>query len=145
MKILEAPAILNDSRILIFNKKNKLVLDELIEADFPSPLLPMPVQISVTTDENEFLSGRNGIVWATFNVRQADVIRNALLAQSIFSELKNMSVQNLVIFFIQVKLSDIVAAQNFIWKSESGLRLKPDWSYPKDAANKSFELWLIGH
>ena len=40
---------------------------------------------------------------------------------------------------------DINPVIEFIWKSESGLRLKPDWVYPAGEINKSFELWLSGH
>ena len=40
--------------------------------------------------------------------------------------------------------SDISEAINFVWKSDTGLRLKPDWSYPEGELNKSFEQWLSG-
>ena len=41
--------------------------------------------------------------------------------------------------------SDIIDAIDFIWRSKTGLRLKPDWTYSEDEKNKSFEQWLSGH
>ena len=40
--------------------------------------------------------------------------------------------------------SDIADSIDFIWRNNTGLRLKPDWVYTKDETNKSFEQWLSG-
>jgi hypothetical protein len=101
------------------------------------------IELTITFDESDFLSGKNGIVWATYNSRQAEIIQSSLLVQHLRSEVKNIGFGNEGMFLINITNgSDVNEAIDFIWRSESGLRLKPDWTYPDKEINKSFELWL---
>jgi hypothetical protein len=103
------------------------------------------IELTITFDESDFLSGKNGIVWATYNLRQVEVIHSALLAQHLSSQVKNIGFGNEDMFLINITSdSDVNDAIDFIWRSDSGLRLKPDWTYPDNEANKSFEVWLNG-
>ena len=111
------------------------------------PELPpgTPLEIDIFLDEHTLLSGEYGIVWATYDLRQGEVIFNALLAQNIASVLGKIELDegNLLLIIIDNK-KDIGEAMDFIWRKEDGLRLKPDWSYPNGKPNKSFEDWLNG-
>jgi hypothetical protein len=103
------------------------------------------LEISFAFDEEEFLSGKNGIVWATSDLRQAEIIQNALLAMQINSEITNQTFEKNVMFFLKIiNEADNDDAIDFIWRSISGLRLKPDWTYHNGETNKSFEQWLSG-
>lgn len=103
------------------------------------------VEVSVFYDEEDFLSGKNGIVWATYDLRQAEILHRALLAQDINTEIKKTDLDNSELFLIQItSRSDENDAIDFIWKSESGMNLKPDWTYSDSEKNKSFEQWLSG-
>lgn len=104
------------------------------------------IELTVTYDEEDFLSGKNGIVWATYDIRQAEILHRALLAQDINTEIKKTDLEKRKLFLINItSLRDKDDAIDFIWKSESGLSLKPDWVYSEGETNKSFELWLSGH
>ncbi len=93
-----------------------------------------------------FLQEKTELFWGTYDLRQAEIIQNTLLAQHINCELKKIALQDLDMFLISITNErEIEVAIEFIWKSNSGLRLKPDWSYHEDEPNKSFELWLSGH
>jgi hypothetical protein len=112
------------------------------------PNLPVGTSIEflISFDEYEFLSGKDGIVWATYDSRQAEVVQNTLLAQNINCEIKRIQMDNRNMFLIKItNRRDTEMAIEFIWKGNNGLRLKPDWSYPQGETNKSFELWLSGH
>lgn len=114
----------------------------------PPPEIPFGsrVDISISFHENDFLTGKSGVVWATYDLRQAEVIQGALLAQQINSEIKKTSLGIKSIFILIIKTeSDIDDAIDFIWKNNNGLRLKPDWNYQEGEINKSFEQWLSGH
>lgn len=96
--------------------------------------------------EKDFLSGKEGIVWATYKQEQSEIISNALLAQNIYSEIGTGKFNNRKVFLIIVpKQSDAENAIDFIWKDGSGLCLKPDWYYPSGEKNESFERWLNGN
>lgn len=104
------------------------------------------IDLFISLDENNFLTGKDGIVWATYDLRQAEIIQNALLAQHINNEVKKIGLQDQDMFLISItNEKDIKFAIDFIWKTDSGLRLKPDWSYPDGETNISFEQWLSGH
>lgn len=137
-----------------FNIDGKIVLDhsrainwkELSETNFPQLPIGSRIELTISFDENDFLSGRDGIVWATYDLRQAEIIQNTLIAQHINCEVKMIVIQAQDLFLVIItneKELNVVA--DFIWRGESGLRLKPDWSYPPGTANKSFEQWLNGH
>ena len=104
------------------------------------------VELSVSFDENEFISGKNGIVWATYDLRQAEVIKEALLSLKVNAVIQNRPSTIQTVYLLKVTdENDIRESIDFIWKSKSGLRLQPDWNYPKGGKNKSFEQWLSGY
>ena len=109
--------------------------------------LPGEISLSVeiSFDENILLTGLDGIVWATFDPRQAEVIFNALLAQHIGSAIRKMEFDDNSLLLLKISNdSDTGEAMDFIWRKEGGLRLKPDWTYPAGEPNKSFEKWMNG-
>ena len=114
-------------------------------SDRAIPELPEGTQldIEISFKENLLLSGKDGIVWATFDFRQAEIITNALLPQSISSVIGKIEMKegNLMLIRI-VNDQDIEEAMDFIWRKDSGLRLKADWTYAKGEPNMSFEKWL---
>lgn len=104
------------------------------------------IELLISFDENNFLSGTDGVVWATYDLRQAEIIQSTLLVQHINSEIKKFSIENVKLFLIIITdQMETKVASDFIWKSDYGLRLKPDWNYPDGEINKSFEQWLSGH
>ena len=118
-------------------------LKELSEEKPPELPFGSNVELFISFDENDFLSGKDGIVWATYDLRQAEIIQNTLLAQNIYSEIKRNHFGHEIMFFLQIaNESDIEDSIDFIWKEGTGLKLKPDWLYPKGENNKSFERWL---
>lgn len=103
------------------------------------------IELSLAFNENDLLLGKEGIVWATYDLRQAEIIRSTLIAQQINSEILRLEFASQIFFLLRITQNkDINTASDFIWKSSGGLRLKPDWNYPKGEKNKSFEFWLNG-
>ena len=131
---------------IILDTKKIFEWNELT-AELPPDLpLDSSLELTISFDENDFLTGKNGIVWATYDLRQAEIIQNSLLAQHINSEIKSINLLENIFFTLNIPDStEIDDAINFIWKGNSGLRLKPDWSYPSGETNKSFEQWLNEH
>jgi hypothetical protein len=116
-------------------------------SDLKLPELPngIKIELNISFEEDDFLFGMNGIVWATYDLRQAEIIQNAMLAQHINSEIKKIDLVEKQILLISItNATDVYDAIDFIWKSNSGLRLKPDWNYTEDERNESFEQWLSG-
>ena len=110
-------------------------------------IVEMPVEIclelSVTIGLNSLISGIDGIVWASKNVCQADIIVNSLKIQNIESEIIQTQINKVLISIIKVnREEDVKIAIDFIQNDKSGLRLKPDWYYPEGERNQSFEQWL---
>jgi len=137
----------------IFNPDGEIVLHPGISVSWKSlsdktlPELPegTPLDIEISFKEHILVSGKGGIVWATFDFRQAEVIYNALLAQSISSVIGNIGLDEGNLLLIKIDNDkDIGEAMDFIWRKKGGLRLKPDWTYPDGEPNKSFEKWLNG-
>jgi hypothetical protein len=136
-----------------FNQEGDIILHPDFSIPWKSlsnkraPELPQGtlINIDISFDENTLLSGEYGIVWATWDQRQAEVIFNALLAQNIASSIGNIVLDDSTLLLIKVNnKEDTGEAIDFIWRKESGLRLKPDWSYPVGEPNRSFEKWLNG-
>lgn len=99
----------------------------------------------VVIDGRDFHSGEDGIVWATYELRQSEIIQSTLLVHDIHSVLNRYPYNERELILIQVtNPKDVNKAIDFIWRSESGLRLKSDWSYPAGHVNKSVEYWLGG-
>ncbi len=104
------------------------------------------VEVAVSYNEDDFLTGKNGIVWATYDIRQAEILHRALLAQNINTEIIKTNLEKKEMFLIKItSTTDRNDAMDFIWKSESGLNLKPDWTYSQGETNKSFDQWLDGY
>ena len=117
-------------------------LDENISPEIP---LGSSVELTISYDEQQFISGRDGVVWATYDKRQVDIIQNAMLAVNISSEVKKIELPGNDLLIIKIiNETDVSNAMDFIWRSSTGLRLKPDWIYPEGETNKSFEQWLSG-
>jgi len=140
-------------KIGIFNSDGAIILHPNISISWKllsnknSPELPpgTPVNIDISLDETTLLSGKYGIVWATFSQHQAEVLSNALLAQNITSIIGKVELEEHTLLLIKISnQSEIIEAMDFIWRKESGLRLKPDWSYAEGVSNKSFERWVNG-
>jgi hypothetical protein len=145
MILKEIKASVDDSGNMARNGKGSPGWDEIMN----SITYPLPggtsLFITVSFDENELLKGYHGIVWATRHLLQAEVICNALAAQQISAETLSMEVDGGSLILIRVANSKHVEeVLNYIWKSDSGLRLKPDWDYPAGEPNKSFNQWLDG-
>jgi len=110
---------------------------ELPDVPFGSEL-----RIIIKYNKPEYLSGLNGIVWATHFIDQAETIQGALHAQKIIAEVIKEKTGLKDLFLLKVaNSSHIEQACNFIWKGKEGLQLKPDWHYPQ-GRNMSFEKWL---
>jgi hypothetical protein len=104
------------------------------------------VELVISFDENDFLTGKDGIIWASYDSRQIDIIKNSLFAQNIITNVQMINLGNRKMCLLKVNdQKDVDEAINFVWKSNNGLRLKPDWSYSDGETNKSFEQWLSGH
>ena len=100
----------------------------------------------LSLDTRGYPTGKDGAVWATFDLRQAEIIRNALLAQRIACELRDVKPDGNTLYLLRVAdEKESEEAMDFIWKDKGGLRLTPDWSYSDGEVNKSFEMWLSGH
>lgn len=146
MVILEVNGIYRNGIIALSGTNGKVKWGDLSLAEHPELPDDCKIELIISLDKNDFLSGKNGIVWATFDIRQAEVIHNSLIAQNINTEVEKTYPGKNEIFLIKVtNQSDVNDAMDFIWKSESGLHLKPDWTYSENETNKSFELWLSEH
>jgi hypothetical protein len=101
------------------------------------------VSVEIHVEERDYLNGTEGIVWATYNLRQAEIIRDTLLTQNIACELGEEKVKDHRLYLLSIPdANDVRAAIDFIWRENSGLRLKPDWEYPAGAENESFNKWI---
>ena len=146
MKFLKIKGKISDFGKIKLETMKTIDLNELSLNRLPNFPIGSSVEITISFNENEFISGKDGVVWATYNSRQAEIIRNALLALQINSEIHEIQSSNDNIHLIKVTSEkEINDAVDFIWRGSSGLRLKPDWSYSEGETNKSFELWLSGH
>lgn len=145
MEILRTKGIYQTEGKILLNSLKTIQWKDISDTNFPKLPAGSTFELLITLDENIFLSGVNGIVWATYDPRQAEVIHNTLLVQNIESELVKIEAGNEILIAIKIMDSkDINTVREFIWRSSSGLRLKPDWEYPSGETNKSFELWLNG-
>ena len=124
---------------------NRTVLEwaQISEETAPSIPYGTQVEINIQIEDRDYLKGAEGVVWATYDKRQAKIIRNALLSQKIVCEIYSEYLQNRKLHLLRVlEGADIPAAIDFIWREESGLQLKPDWEYPAGKENESFNRWI---
>jgi hypothetical protein len=97
------------------------------------------------SSQDEKIFAAPGIAWATYDRRQAETVQAALQAQRIPCQVWQEDLAGTRLYLLHVPLLEKVeAARDFIWRDPSGLRLRPDWSYPPGAANESFLKWLEG-
>ena len=145
-KTIELSGVYKDMEIIQMNNGKILEWSNLID-DNDAPIIPFgtKIEISLTYNDADFLKGSNGIVWATYSRFQVETIKNALLAQNIFNEIKvsNLEDKRLYLIFIQ-DMDEMEKAIDFIWREEAGLRLKLDWQYSANKENESFNKWLSG-
>ncbi|MBD3226534.1 MAG: hypothetical protein GF313_17545 [Caldithrix sp.] len=122
--------------------KIELENDSAYDTDLPDIPFGSEITITIHYDKPEYPGGPDTIVWATHNPEQAETIKGALRAQNIESVIIESKLKAGVIFLLKVEQSlHIERASNFIWKSKEGLQLKPDWFYPLNQRNESFEKW----
>ncbi len=148
MIILKSKGIFNSDGKIVLSSTRAIDWKELSDTNPPQLPNGSSIELSISFDENYFLLGKDGIVWATYDLRQAEIIQNTLLAQHINCEVKRIDLELELKSMFLLSISndnDINTATDFIWKTDSGLRLIPDWSYPAGEVNKSFEMWLSGH
>lgn len=145
-KRIEVSGVYRDMEIIQMDNGKILEWSNLID-DNDAPLIPFgtKIKITLTYDDADFLNGPNGIVWATYSRLQVETIKNALLVQNIFSEIRisNLEGKKLYLIFIQ-NSEEVESAIDFIWREEAGLRLKLDWQYSANNENESFNKWLSG-
>ena len=143
-KKIELSGIYKDMEIIQMDNGKMLRWSNLLD-DNDAPLIPFgtKIEISLTYNDTDFLNGSNGIVWATYSQLQVETIKNALLVQNIFSEIRisNLTDKKLYLIFIQ-NSEEVESAIDFIWRDEAGLRLKLDWHYSANKENESFNKWL---
>lgn len=145
MKLIKIKGFYTDLETIELENKKMINIKELTDANFQYLLFGTVIEFFITYDDHDFLSGKDGIVWASYDLRQLDIIKNALFAQNIISDVKIKNLGSAKIFLLSVNdLNDVSDAIDFIWKSKTGLQLKPDWIYPRGEKNKSFEQWLNG-
>jgi hypothetical protein len=143
--VIKTKGTYSDLGLIELETERVLLWSDLTNESPPDIPFGTSLEISVSFQENDFLSGKSGVVWATYNSRQAEVIQGALVAQQIGAEVKSFRLGNKTILILIVKTeSDVNDAIDFIWRSKNGLRLKPDWSYREEESNTSFEQWLNG-
>ncbi len=144
MKTLKTKGKLTDVENVELETKSTIHWSKLSKEPVPEIPLGSTIELTIAFNEFEFISGIDGFVWATYDLRQAEIIRNALLALQINTEIiKKIHSTNSEVYLMKAaNENEIEEAVDFIWKSDSGLRLKPDWSYPEGEPNESFEQWL---
>jgi hypothetical protein len=134
-----------------YKDRGKIQLEngKVVEWDHLSPEAPPRIpygtktEITITFDDAEYLNGARGIVWATYDLNQAETIRGALLAQNIGCEVREENVKETRLYLLHiVRAQDVEAAVDFVWRDQTGLRLRPDWWYPAEAENESFKRWV---
>lgn len=145
MKLIKKTGVFNPDGEIVLHPGISVFWQSLSSKNIPDLPPGTPLDIDVTLNEKFLLSGNHGIVWATYDQRQAEVILNALLAQNIASAIGKVELDEQSLLLIRIHhISDVAEAMDFIWRKEGGLSLKPDWTYPDGALNQSFEKWLNG-
>jgi len=145
MIVLKLNGIYHTGGQMVFGTNQMIEWNDINPGKPPELPNGSSIDITISFYESDFLSGKNGIVWATYELRQAEIIKNSLLAQHISSEVQQIDFMEDVMFILKIdNETDISTAIDFIWRDDGGLRLKPDWTYSEGETNKSFELWLSG-
>ncbi|RMG63160.1 MAG: hypothetical protein D6715_11565 [Calditrichaeota bacterium] len=109
------------------------------------PRLPFGTAVSFTIrfQEMDFLNGSGGVVWASFHQYQVQTICDALRVLGISVRAEAARLADQPFYLIRVLRSDAIeTAIDFIWRSDTGMRLQPDWYYPRQSRNSSFQKWV---
>ena len=75
---------------ILFETNKSINWDEITSILPPEVPHGSNLEITISFDDTEFLSGKNRIVWATYDLRQAEIIQSSLLAQHISSEVQQI-------------------------------------------------------
>ena len=145
MKLIKKTGIFNPDGEIVLHPGISISWELLRDKNVPELPPGIPVDIDISIDEQTLVSGEYGIVWASYDLRQAEVLHNALFAQNITSAIGRVELdEGFLLLIIIDNKKDIGEALDFIWRKATGLRLKPDWTYPVGEPNKSFEKWVDG-
>ena len=141
--MLKIKGTINKEGEVVFRFGKPLPLRTLYNQQIVHLPVEICLELSVSIGLNTLISGIDGIVWATKNVCQADIISSSLKIQNIESEIIQTEYEKVPVYLIKVnREEDVKIAIDFIQNDKSGLRLKPDWYYPDGERNQSFEQWL---
>ncbi len=133
---------LNKNGEIVFSK-GKTLEGKTQNEELQEKSSEIKIEFSVSIDLNSLITGIDGFVWATKSICQADIISNALKVQKIDVEIVNVELSKNSFYLIKVvHEEDIKSVIDFIHNDTGGLRLKPDWNYPENGRNQSFEHWL---
>lgn len=145
MKLIKIKGVYDGEGRILINTEKVILWNEITDENPPELPFGVSVEIEISFEEEEFLLGTGGIIWATYDQRQAEIIQNALFAMQINSDVRQIAFVEKEMFVMSIKNeSDVNEAIDFIWRNNSGLRLKPDWSYEEGEKNNSFDQWLSG-
>ena len=125
--------------------RNKIIQWESILGNQKPPSIPFGTRIvfDINFIDHDFLSGKDGVVWATYSLQQAEMIRDTLFIQLLPSFIEELILEDFLLYkIIMQDNTQTSQAIDFIWRSSEGLRLQPDWIYPLGKANDSFEKWM---
>ena len=141
--MIKTQGIYKDIGKIELNSGKYILWDHISNEEPPHIPFGSFIEITLCFEEMDLISGKNGIIWATYDQRQAEIIRDTLITQNINVELGERSIGEYELFQLIVKnRSDIDTALNFIWRDREGLRLKPDWAYKNGQKNESFTKWI---
>lgn len=132
-----------DQGVIQLENRSKTEGSQITNAALPAIPYGTRLEVTLTYEEADYLNGSNGVVWATYHLRQAETIQAALLAQSISCEVREQSLPGARLYLLCItEAREVAAAVDFIWREPSGMRLQPDWWYPTGAENESFNKWI---
>lgn len=134
---------INERGEIVFQQGKSLQGNIQNKVEIPQTLSGINIELTVSIDVNNLISGIDGYVWATKNICQAEIIFNALKVQKIEVEIVKVDLDKNSLYLIKVnREDDTKKVIDFIQNDASGLRLKPDWNYPEGERNQSFEQWI---
>ena len=141
--MLKANGRINKQGEIVLQCGQELKSKTITNKSVPKSSANIKIELSVSIDLNDLISGFDGFVWATKNYRQAEIICNAIKVQNVELEIIKAEFENTIFHLIRiVNEKDIKSVIDFIQNDKSGLRLKPDWNYPAGEANHSFDQWI---
>jgi methionine salvage enolase-phosphatase E1 len=93
--------------------------------------------------KEKYLTGVQGIIWATYYSYQAETIQSALMVQNISCDIVKEHSEGSHLYLLAIgDVDDVQTAIDFVWRERSGLCLQPDWTYLPGEENRSFKKWL---